>query len=113
MDLLLDSILDDLVDRVCRYRCVDTVITFRCGRLGPLVRLVFEPIARRILRQDVKILARQTAQLRRFGGARFVSVETDLFARYIRALWRAAATPPDAGEVTPAPDADLTVGIRF
>jgi phenylpropionate dioxygenase-like ring-hydroxylating dioxygenase large terminal subunit len=91
---------------------VDTVITFRCGRLGPLVRLGFEPIARRILRQDVRILARQTAQLRRFGGARFVSLETDLFARHIRALWRGAAGPPPERDGHAAA-AEETVGIRF
>jgi phenylpropionate dioxygenase-like ring-hydroxylating dioxygenase large terminal subunit len=83
---------------------VDTVITFRFGRIGPLVRLVFEPIARRILRQDVRILARQTGQLRRFGGPRFVTVETDLFAPHIRALWRPT---PGLREV------EARVGIRF
>ena len=93
---------------------VDTVITFRCGRLGPLVRLAFEPIARRILRQDVTTLARQTAQLRRFGGAHFVSLETDLFAGHIRALWRAAAdTASSADGAAVAPELERTVGIRF
>ena len=92
---------------------VDTVITFRCGRLGPLVRLGFEPIARRILRQDVRVLARQTAQLRRFGGARFVSVETDLFARHIRALWRAAGGPPPEAGAGEASTEESTIAIRF
>ena len=90
---------------------VDTVITFRFGRIAPLVRLAFEPIARWILRQDVRILARQSAQLHRFGGPRFVSVETDLFARHIRALWRRAGPgPPAAGA---EPETDRCIGIRF
>ncbi len=86
---------------------VDTVITFRFGRLAPLVRLVFEPVARRILRQDVRILARQTANLRRFGGPRFVSTESDLFARHIQALWR------EAGTAGARPASEARVAIRF
>jgi phenylpropionate dioxygenase-like ring-hydroxylating dioxygenase large terminal subunit len=82
---------------------VDTVITFRFGRIAPLVRLLFEPVARFILRQDVRILARQTANLRRFGGPGFVSTESDLFARHIQALWR-------GGERA---QTDAQVAIRF
>ena len=89
---------------------VDTVITFRFGRLGPLVRLLLEPVSRRIIRQDVRILARQTAQLRRFGGPRFTSVETDLFARHIHALWRRAA---GGAREADAPDVEVEVDIRF
>ncbi|MGH7388342.1 MAG: Rieske 2Fe-2S domain-containing protein [Candidatus Rokuibacteriota bacterium] len=111
---------------------VYTVITFRFGRIAPLVRLVFEPLARWIIRQDVAILARQTRQLRRFGGARFTSVVTDLFGRHIHALWRRAAPgATQAGPVTrgkryePAvdrhepdidrhePEIDRQVAIRF
>jgi phenylpropionate dioxygenase-like ring-hydroxylating dioxygenase large terminal subunit len=91
---------------------VDTVITFRFGRIAPLVRLLFEPVARRILRQDVRILARQTAQLRRFGGSHFISVETDLFARHIRRLWGPARTAAPAGPAD-GPDVETRVGIRF
>jgi phenylpropionate dioxygenase-like ring-hydroxylating dioxygenase large terminal subunit len=70
---------------------VYTVITFRFGRIAPIVRLLLEPVSRFILRQDVAILARQSRQLRRFGGPRFTSVETDLFARHIRTLWSRSA----------------------
>ena len=86
---------------------VYTVITFRYRRLGALVRLVFQPMARFIIRQDVAILGLQTSQLRRFGGARFTTVETDLFARGIRALWTAAA---DGRSASPISD---DVAIRF
>ncbi|HXH84737.1 MAG TPA: aromatic ring-hydroxylating dioxygenase subunit alpha [Candidatus Tectomicrobia bacterium] len=97
---------------------VHTVVTFRTGRVGPLVRLLLEPICRRIIRQDVLILARQTAQLRGFGGPRFTVVETDLFVRHINALWRRAASPaPDAppaeASVAAAAEVETEVGIRF
>jgi len=91
---------------------VYTVITFRFGRVAPLVRLAFEPVARRIIRQDVAVLARQTAQLRRFGGARFTSVATDLFGGHIRALWRRAAVAAPA-PARPDPEVDRQVSIRF
>src|SRR5262245_24527932 len=72
---------------------VYTVVSFRFGRLGPLVRLLLEPVCRRIIAQDVRVLRRQTAQLRRFGGPRFTVVDTDLFARHIRLLWARAEAP--------------------
>jgi phenylpropionate dioxygenase-like ring-hydroxylating dioxygenase large terminal subunit len=97
---------------------VETVITFRFGRVAPLVRLLFEPVCRWIIRQDVAILARQTAQLRLFGGPRFVSTESDLFARHIEALWRCCRrTTPAADEPAAAPaggpEVDVQVAIRF
>ncbi len=95
---------------------VYTVVSFRFGRLGPLARLLLEPVCRRIIAQDVRILRRQTAQIRRFGGPRFTTVPTDLFARHIRALWARAEREgiPDAS----AWDRDVaevkeTVPIRF
>jgi phenylpropionate dioxygenase-like ring-hydroxylating dioxygenase large terminal subunit len=95
---------------------VYTVITFRFGRIAPLVRLVFEPLARGIIRQDVTILARQTRQLRRFGGPRFTSVETDLVGPHIRALWHRAAGAAPAPGLEPRcahPEMDRWVAIRF
>ena len=92
-----------------RETLVYTVITFRFGRIGPLVRLVFEPLARRIIRQDVEILARQSQQLDRFGGPRFASVETDLFARHIRALWSPAGRV-EGDPVEAAPSNDRSAG---
>jgi phenylpropionate dioxygenase-like ring-hydroxylating dioxygenase large terminal subunit len=97
---------------------VYTVITFRFGRVAPLIRLVFEPLARWIIRQDVAILARQTRQLRRFGGPRFTSVETDLVGPHIRALWRRqpGAAQGRRSEPVPGcgrPETDRCVPIRF
>ncbi len=82
---------------------VFTVITFRYGSIGPLVRLVFEPLARRIIRQDVQMLQAQSRNVERFGGPRFASTRADLLGGYIsawrRGLERKEPTPP-AGERT-------------
>jgi phenylpropionate dioxygenase-like ring-hydroxylating dioxygenase large terminal subunit len=89
---------------------VYTVISFRFGRIGPLVRLVFEPMARKIIRQDVDILKAQSDQLRRFGGARFTFVETDLVGPHIWMLWQQALAA-DGG--SPLPELDEEVVLRF
>lgn len=95
---------------------VYTVVSFRFGRLGPLVRLLLEPVCRRIIAQDVRILRRQTAQIRRFGGPRFTTVPTDLFARHIRALWARAereGSPDASAWDRDVPEVKETVPIRF
>jgi phenylpropionate dioxygenase-like ring-hydroxylating dioxygenase large terminal subunit len=82
---------------------VYTVITFRYGRVGPLVRMFFEPLARRIIRQDVRMLGAQYRNINRFGSARFAHTEADLLGRHI-AGWRRALDghhqPPAAGQRT-------------
>lgn len=76
---------------------VHTVVCFRFGWLGGCVRLFFEPVCRRIIRQDVEILERQSEQIRRFRGPRFTMVETDLVGPPIRQVWQRALAeePPD------------------
>jgi phenylpropionate dioxygenase-like ring-hydroxylating dioxygenase large terminal subunit len=69
---------------------VHTVITFSFGRVAPLVRLLLEPVCRKIIRQDVEILAAQTKQIKRFGGPQFRHVETDLLGLKIQSLRRRA-----------------------
>ncbi len=69
---------------------VHTVISFRFGRIAPLVRLLLQPICRKIIRQDVEILAAQTEQIRRFGGPQFCHVETDLLGLKIKSMRRRA-----------------------
>lgn len=81
-----------------RRTLVYTVISFRFPLLGPLVRLVFEPLSRRIIRQDVAMLDAQYDNVERFGGPAFHSTRADLLGRHI-AAWRAAhaaGTPPPA-----------------
>jgi len=80
---------------------VFTVISFRYRFLGRLVRLFFEPLSRRIIRQDVKMLDAQYSNVERFGGPSFAHTRADLLGRHI-AAWRdalsAGAPPPAAGE---------------
>jgi len=80
---------------------VYTVITFRFPLLGGLVRLLFEPLSRRIIRQDAGMLDAQYANVERFGGPAFGSTRADLLGRHI-AAWRGALAagrpPPAAGE---------------
>ena len=79
---------------------VYTVITFHAGRLGWLVRRYFEPLSRRIIRQDLDVLKAQTDDIRRFGARRFTSVSSDLVGPQIERLWKDA---PPAGRGRPAP----------
>lgn len=85
---------------------VYTVISFRFGRIGALVRLFFEPLSHLIIRQDTKMLRLQQANLRRFGGPPFRVTEQDVLIRHILA-WRKALRegqpPPEPGDVTHAP----------
>jgi len=82
---------------------VHTVISFRSGSIGFLVRLFFEPLSRWIIRQDVNMLAAQKANLDRLAPheATFESTPADLLGPYIVA-WRKAllngASPPPSGE---------------
>jgi phenylpropionate dioxygenase-like ring-hydroxylating dioxygenase large terminal subunit len=80
---------------------VFTVMSFKWGWLGPLVRLYFEPLSRRIIRQDADMLAAQQANIERFGEPRFASTHADLLGRHIVA-WRQAIAlgmpPPLAGD---------------
>ncbi|MGH9657866.1 MAG: Rieske 2Fe-2S domain-containing protein [Bryobacteraceae bacterium] len=80
---------------------VHTVITFRFGPFSGLVRLLFEPLARRIIRQDVEMLDRLQMNTRRFEKPRQAILAQDLLAPYIL-KWRHAlesgAAPPPAGQ---------------
>jgi phenylpropionate dioxygenase-like ring-hydroxylating dioxygenase large terminal subunit len=79
---------------------VHTIITFSFGRIAPLVRFLLEPICRKIIRQDVDVLASQAEQIRRFGGPHFCHVETDLLGLKIHSMRRRAEGPDLAPEAT-------------
>ena len=57
-----------------------------------ILRAIVKPSAMHIVRQDAKILQRQTEQVRRFGGEEFVSTEIDVLGLRIKKLLREAAT---------------------
>ena len=80
---------------------VYTVITFKFGRIGWLVRLFFEPLSRRIIRQDVDMVALQQKNLESFGGKHYNIIDQDLLFKQITD-WRRSiekgAPPPDIAE---------------
>lgn len=76
------------------------VFTFRVPLPGRLVALLLTPVAKRIIAQDLEILARQTERMRRFGGAQFASTELDALGPHILRLLRAA----ERGERAPLED---------
>jgi phenylpropionate dioxygenase-like ring-hydroxylating dioxygenase large terminal subunit len=94
---------------------VYTVVSFRARRIGTLVRLYFEPLCRRIMRQDLDVLRAQTGDVRRSGGPRFTSVASDLVGPRIARLWReprpGASGSSSGGE--PAPVETREVVIRY
>jgi len=87
---------------------VYTVITYRFGKLGKLVRLFFEPLCRRIIRQDVDILRAHSQQLRHFHGASYQHVQTDLLGLHIQSL----RSRCERNEM-PLPESEQEITIRF
>lgn len=82
---------------------VHTVISFRTRRgLGPLVRMMFQPLSRQIIRQDVRMLDAQHANLSRHPSLPFVSTRADVLGAHIQA-WRRFARgegePLAAGQI--------------
>lgn len=82
---------------------VHTVVSYRFGRLNPLIRLVFEPLSHFIIGQDVAMMKQQRDNIDRFGGrARFCNSAADLLMPEITS-WRqtlaAGGTPEAAGIV--------------
>ena len=86
---------------------VYTVISFRYRKIGSLVRLFFEPLARWIIRQDAKMLSAQRRNIERFGAPAFQSTPADLLGPLI-ASWRRALA---AGTAPPAPGHERHVEI--
>lgn len=67
------------------------LVQFRTRFPGALVKLVLDPIARRIFGQDREMLGRQTELIQRFGGEQFESTELDLLGPHIYRLLKDAA----------------------
>jgi phenylpropionate dioxygenase-like ring-hydroxylating dioxygenase large terminal subunit len=65
-------------------------ILFRTRFPGWLVRVLIEPVARRIFNQDAKMLKRQTEAARRFGGEHYTSTEADVLGLQIWQLLKRA-----------------------
>lgn len=88
---------------------VFTVISFRYGKIGWLVRLIFEPMSHHIIRQDVDILKLHGDNVRRFGGEKYAHVETDLIGLHMQSLRRRT----ERGEAPPSETTERVIRIRF
>jgi len=66
---------------------VHTVISFRFGKIGWLVKLFFKPLSQRIIKQDVEMVRMQQQNIRRFGKKRYQIIEQDLLYKHI-VQWR-------------------------
>jgi len=88
---------------------VFTVVTFCHGRITWLMRLMFEPMSRRIIQQDVDILKKHGDNVRRFGDEKQTHAETDLISLHMQALRRRA----NRGEPPPSDESECVIRIRF
>jgi nitrite reductase/ring-hydroxylating ferredoxin subunit len=74
-------------------------ISFKVPLPGFLVALILAPVAKMIFHQDAVLLARQTANLRLFGGEQYTSTDVDALGQHILQLLKQAergtATPTD------------------
>lgn len=89
---------------------VYTAITFTFGVLTGLARLLLPPYTRIVINQDVRIMANQTANLRRFGGRRFHGTEADAIHVGIESL-RDHAQDGDPGPPPPPSTEHITFWI--
>lgn len=74
------------------------VVRFKLPIPGFLVAPFLKPVALRIFGQDAEVLAKQTENIRRFGGEQYVSTEVDVLGPTILRLLRAA----ERGKVEPS-----------
>lgn len=65
---------------------VYTAITFTFGRLTRIASALLPPYTRTVIAQDVRIMANQTHNLRRFGNRQFGGTNADLIHRLIETL---------------------------
>lgn len=77
--------VDDLTTRLF------AIVALRTPLPHWLVRLVAEPVMKRIFAQDARILARQTETIERFGGEQFASTPIDVLGQQIWRLLRHAS----------------------
>jgi phenylpropionate dioxygenase-like ring-hydroxylating dioxygenase large terminal subunit len=79
---------------------VYTVMNFKIPGIGPLVKLFFEPLSRKIIEQDVKILNAVQWNMSRFERPSYKFIEPDLLGPSIF-KWRKAlkngTAPPEEG----------------
>jgi phenylpropionate dioxygenase-like ring-hydroxylating dioxygenase large terminal subunit len=84
---LVNSICTPVEDFLTR---IHAVIAFRTRLPGWLVKLLLNPVATRIFKQDAFILKAQAGSLRRFGGEHYASTAVDVLGLQIARLLRGA-----------------------
>jgi hypothetical protein len=80
------------------------VISFRTRFPGWLVKLLLNPVATRIFKQDAAILKAQGENLRRFGGEHYASTAIDVLGLQIARLLRRAETGAAASAAEESPE---------
>ena len=90
---LVNSICTPVDDYLTR---IHAVITFRTRFPGWLVKILLNPVATRIFKQDAAILKAQGENLRRFGGEHYASTAIDVLGLQIARLLRRAETGTEA-----------------
>ena len=102
-------VITSQITPITRVRArVYTAITFRFGVFNLLARLALPAYTRTVIRQDVRIMALQTANLTRFGGRCFNGTAADTIHRAIESLRDHAA----GGEAGPPPE-PMSVRLTF
>jgi nitrite reductase/ring-hydroxylating ferredoxin subunit len=98
--ILIATALTPVSDFVtAMYACV----SFRLRAPAALVKRALPPLAMRIFQQDAVVLAKQTAQVQRFGGEQFAWTDADVLGKHIWWLLRAAergGAGPEEAEVS-------------
>ena len=102
----LGSEVHFLVNSICTpvddyLTVIHAVISFRTRFPGWLVKLLLNPVATRIFKQDAYILKAQGDNLRRFGGEHYASTAIDVLGLQIARLLRRAETGPSGAEEAP------------
>jgi phenylpropionate dioxygenase-like ring-hydroxylating dioxygenase large terminal subunit len=96
--LLVSAALTPVEDYVTHLY---SVISFKLPLPGFMVTPFLRPIAMGIFKQDARILAAQTENIRRFGGEQYVSTEVDVLGPHILRLLRQAERGVVAGAKAP------------
>lgn len=89
------SLLTPESDFVTRFH---TVVAYRLPLPRLVMRALFKPVAMRILGQDARMLARQSANVRRFGSESYVSTAVDVLGPEIWRMLERGERGLDAGD---------------
>ena len=98
---LVNSICTPVDDYLTK---IHAVIQFRTRFPGWLVKVLLNPVATRIFKQDAQVLKLQGENIRRFGGEHYASTAIDVLGLQIARLLRLAETGGAEAPAEGAPD---------